>query len=127
VFERLRWDNLGSLLQTKLSVQNQLKNSFIKTSSSYGQLWKDLEINPISVVDFSPIIIKQLSTDFYFATHLACVITEQQPHLIKYEETILETNHQRINSILCKLLPQLDPALLTLYTKEQLTLLLKKS
>lgn len=115
VFERLRWNNLGPLLQTKLSVQDQLKNSFIKMSSSYEQLWKALEINPISVVDFSPIMIKQPSIDFYFATHLSRVITEQQPRLRKDEEIILETNHQITNSFLCELLPQLDPALLTLY------------
>ena len=84
-------------------------------SNSYDHLWKALEINPISVVDFSPIMIQQPSTDFYFATRLSYLITEQRPSARKDEETFLETNHQRTNSFLCELLPQLDPALLILY------------
>lgn len=115
VFERLQWKDFGSLLETKMSVQNQLKIPFIKMSNSYDHLWKALEINPISVVDFSPIMIQQPSTDFYFATRLSYLITEQRPSARKDEETFLETNHQRTNSFLCELLPQLDPALLILY------------
>lgn len=115
VFERLQWKDLGSLLELKTSVQDQLKTPFIDMGKSYNSLWKALEINPISVVNFSPIMIQQPSTDFYFATRLSYLITEQQPSVSKDEETFLETNHQRTNSFLCELLPQLDPTLLVLY------------
>ena len=115
VFERLQWKDFGSLLETKISVQDQLKTPFIKMSNSYEHLWKALEINPISVADFSPIMIQQPSTDFYFATRLSYLITEQQPSVSKNEETFLETNHQRTTSFLCELLPQLNPEFLILY------------
>jgi len=115
VFERLQWKDFGSLLETKLSVQDQLKSPFIKMSNSYEHLWRALEINPISVVNFSPIMVEQPSTDFYFATRLSYLVTEQQPSVNKDEETFLETNHQITNSFLCKLLPQLDPEFLILY------------
>jgi len=115
VFERLQWKDFGSLFETKMSVQNQLKIPFIKMSNSYDHLWKALEINPILVIDFSPIMIQQPSTDFYLATQLSYLITEQRPSARKDKETFLETNHQRTNSFLCELLPQLDPELLILY------------
>ena len=115
VFERLQWKDLGSLLKIKMSFQDQLKSSFVKMSNSYDSLWKALKINPISVVDFSPIMIEQPSTDFYFATRLSYLITEQHPSMRKDEEIILETNHQKTNSSLCELLPQLDPTLLISY------------
>ena len=115
VFERLQWKDLGSLLKIKMSFQDQLKSSFVKMSNSYESLWKALKINPISVVDFSPIMIQQPSPDFYFATRLSYLITEQHPSMIEDEEIILETNHQKTNSSLCELLPQLDPILLISY------------
>ncbi len=115
VFERLQWKDPVSLLKTKLSVQDRLKIPLIKMSNSYEHLWKALEINPVSVVDFSPIMIQQPSTDFYFATQLSYLITEQRPSVRKDEEVFLETSHQRNNSFLCELLPQLDPSLLILY------------
>jgi len=115
VFERLQWNNLGSLLKINMPFQDQLKTSFNEMNKSYDYLWMILEVNPVSVIDFSPIMIQQPPTDFYFATRLSYLITEQQPIVSKNEETFLETNHQKTNSFLCELLPQLDPALLILY------------
>lgn len=113
--DRLSWSNVGAVFQATPFVQDQLRNSFVRMNESYKRFWKALQIDPILIPDFSPIMIQQPPADFYLASHLSNVITEQQPQPNKEEETILETNHKRANSLLCERLSQLDPKLLTAY------------
>ena len=113
--DRLSWSNVGAVFQATPFVQDQLRNSFVRMNESYKRFWKALRIDPILIPNFSPIMIQQPSTDFYFATQLSYLITEQRPSVRKDEEVFLETSHQRNNSFLCELLPQLDPSLLILY------------
>jgi len=115
IINRLPWNNIGALLPITPLIQDRLRSSLFRMSESYNQFWKALEINPRIIPDFSPIMIQQPPTDFYLATHLSNVITDEHVQLSKEETEILEKEHERASTFLCGALSQLNPELVVIY------------